>query len=146
MNKSILKAAAVFGLAAFALSAHAQDKGAMGAGNMNGMKTDCMANMQNMKDMKGMKMHCAGKSSSKDSSSVESMSSGEVKAVDKANNSVTLKHGPIKSKTVDMGAMTMTFPVQKPSLLAKVKVGNKVKFNVENVKDTATVTALVIQK
>jgi Cu(I)/Ag(I) efflux system protein CusF len=146
MDKLLLKATAVIGFAAFSLSAHAQDKGATGPGNANGMKMDCMANVQNMKDMKGMKMDCAGSSSLKDSSSVESLSSGEVMAVDKASNSVTLKHGPIKSKTVDMGAMTMTFPVQKPSLLAKVKVGNKVKFNVENVKDTATVTALVVQK
>jgi len=146
MNKSLLNAAAVFGFAVFALSAHAQDKDAMGAGNMSGMKMDCMANMQNMKGMKGMKMDCAGNKSSKDSSSVESMSSGEVKAVNKANNSVTLKHGPIKSKTVDMPAMTMTFPVQKPSLLAKVKVGDEVKFDVENVENVATVTSLVVQK
>lgn len=142
MNKFLLKATAVFGFAAFAVSAHAQDKGAMGTGDMNGMKMDCMSNVQNMKDMKGMKMACAGK----DSANAVSMSSGEVKAVDKVNNSVTLKHGPIKSKTVEMGAMTMTFPVQKPSLLAKVKVGDKVKFVVENVNDVATVTALVDKK
>lgn len=142
MNKSLLKAAAVFGFAACALSAHAQDKGATGTGDMNGMKMDCMANMQNMKDMKGMKMDCPGN----ESANKESMSSGEVKAVDKANNSVTLKHGPIKSKTVEMSAMTMTFPVQKPALLAKVKVGDKVKFVVENVNDTATVTSLIVQK
>jgi len=142
MNKSLLKAAAVFGFAACALSAHAKDKGTTGTGDMNRMKMDCMSNTHNMKDMKGMKMDCAGK----ESASVESMSSGEVKAVDKVNNSVTLKHGPIKSKTVEMGAMTMTFPVQKPSLLAKVKVGNKVKFEVENVENIATVTSLVVQK
>lgn len=146
MDKLLLKAVAVIGFAAFALSVHAQDKGATGPGSTNGMKMDCMANVQNMKDMKGMKTDCAGSSSLKDSSSVESLSSGEVKAVDKANNRVTLKHGPIKSKTVDMGAMTMTFPVQNPSLLAKIKVGSKVKFNVENVGDVATVTSLIVQK
>ena len=38
--------------------------------------------------------------------------------------------------------MTMVFPVQNSSFLANVNVGDKVKFNVENVKGTATVTTL----
>lgn len=42
--------------------------------------------------------------------------------------------------------MTMMFPVEKDSLLSKVKVGDKLKFNVENVKGTAVVTALQVQK
>lgn len=149
MNKSLSKAAAIFGFAALALTAHAQDKGPKDMTSMGGMKMDCTKNMGNMKGMEGMqgmKMDCAGKASTKDVSNVTPMSTGEVKAVDKANHSITLKHGPIKSKTVEMGAMTMTFPVQKPALLAKVKVGSKVKFIVENINDAATVTALVVQK
>ena len=149
MNKSLSKAAAIFGFAALALTAHAQDKGPKDMTGMGGMKMDCTKNMGNMKGMEGMqgmKMNCAGKSATKEASNVTPMSTGEVKAVDKANKSITLKHGPIKSKSVEMGAMTMTFPVQKPALLAKVKVGNKVKFIVENVNDAATVTALVVQK
>lgn len=150
MNTSLSKAVAIVGFAALTLNAHAQDKGAMG--NMNGMKMDCTKNMGNMKGMEGMKgmqgmnMDCMGKASAKDASNVTSMSTGEVEAVDKVNKTITLKHGAIKSKTVEMGAMTMTFPVQKPALLAKVKVGNKVKFIVENVNDAATITALIVQK
>lgn len=149
MNTSLSKAAVVFGLAALALAAHAQDKSLPDMNSMNGMKMNCARNMGNMKGMEGMqgiKMDCMGKNSAKDASNVTSMSKGEVTAVDRVNKSVTLNHGPIKSKTVEMGAMTMTFPVQKPALLAKVKVGNKVKFTVENVNDVATVTALVVQK
>lgn len=152
MNTSLSKAAVVFGFAALALAAHAQDKSPPDMNSMNGMKMNCAKNMGNMKGMEGMKgmqgmkMDCMGKNSAKDASNVASMSKGEVTAVDRVNKTVTLNHGPIKSKTVEMGAMTMTFPVQKPALLAKVKVGNKVKFTVENVNDVATVTALVVQK
>lgn len=149
MNASLSKAVAIFGFAALALNAHAQDKGPTEMNSMGGMKMDCtkdMSNMKGMEGMQGMKMDCMGKASTKDASNVTSMSSGEVKAVDRVNKTITLKHGPIKSKTVDMRAMTMTFPVQKPELLAKVKAGNKVKFIVENVNDAATVTALVVQK
>jgi Cu/Ag efflux protein CusF len=42
--------------------------------------------------------------------------------------------------------MTMAFAVKDPSMLSKVKVGDKVKFRVDNVKDVATVTALTVQK
>lgn len=152
MNKSLSKAAAIVGLAALTLSAYAHDKGAMGTGSMSGMKMDCMKNMVNMEGMegmqgmKGMKMDCMGSNSKKKSADVTAMSEGEVKAADKANKSITLKHGHIKSNTVDMAPMTMSFPVKNPSLLSKVKVGNKVKFRVENVNDAATVTALVVQK
>jgi Cu(I)/Ag(I) efflux system protein CusF len=98
---------------------------------------DCMKNMENMK---GMKMDCMEGSPAK----AASMSDGEVKAVDKANKNITIKHGPIDN--MHMGPMTMAFAVKVPSLLSKVKVGDKVKFRVENVKDVATVTALTVQK
>jgi Cu(I)/Ag(I) efflux system protein CusF len=158
MNTSLSKAVAIFGFAALALTAHAQDKGPKAMNSMSGMKTDCTKSMDSMKGiegmkgmegmtgMQGMKMDCIGKNSAKDASNMTSMSNGEVTAVDRVNKSITLKHGPIKSKTVDMGAMTMSFPVQKASLLTKVKVGNKVKFIVENVNDAATVTSLIVQK
>lgn len=149
MNTSLSKAAAILGFAALALTAHAQDKGNKEMQSMDGMKMDCTKNMGNMKGMEGMqgmKMDCMGKASTKNASNATPMSTGEVKAIDKANNSITLKHGAIKSKTVEMGAMTMTFPVQNFTLLAKVKVGSKVKFIVENVNDAPTVTALVVQK
>jgi Cu(I)/Ag(I) efflux system protein CusF len=74
------------------------------------------------------------------------MSNGEVKAIDKTNKSINLKHGPIKSKAIEMGPMIMSFPVEDPSLLSKVKVGDKVKFVAENINDVATVTSLTVQK
>lgn len=69
-------------------------------------------------------------------------SEGTVQAVDRAANKVTLKHGPIKSKTMDMPGMTMTFAVEKPALLTNVGTGDKVSFVVEKVNGTLTVTEL----
>jgi len=117
MKHQLLKAAAVVGFAVFALNASA-DQG-----------------------IGGMKM-----TAGTDASKTMAMNEGEVKAVDKENTKITLKHGPIKSKTVEMTPMTMSFPVQDASLLADVKVGDKVKFNIENVKQVATVTSLEVQK
>jgi Cu/Ag efflux protein CusF len=140
MKKSLLKAIAALGLTVIALVAYA-DQGSGGKGmDMGNMQMNCMENM------KDMKVDCMGNSAGKAPSKTPSMSDGEVKAVDKANKSITLKHGPIKSKTVEMGPMTMSFPVQDAALLSSVKVGDKVRFNVENIKDAATVTSLKVQK
>jgi Cu(I)/Ag(I) efflux system periplasmic protein CusF len=82
------------------------------------------ANSESIKmDKEGMKMVSMEMSASKDFATNEA----EVKVVDKANKSITLKHGPIQSKSVKMPPMTMTFPVEKADLLAKVKTGDKVK-------------------
>lgn len=124
MNKSLVKTTTAFGIALFALAAHA-DHNHHGTGM----------------DMDHMKMESAEKGSP----GAMSINEGEVKAVDKARKKITLKHGPIKSKTVEMGSMTMSFPVESSSLLSSVKVGDKVIFNVENVKNTATVTSLQVQ-
>ena len=128
MKTSLFKATAALGLAVIAMTTYA-DQGNSGKG-------------MDMSNMKGMKMDRMDDSSMK----ALPMSDAEVKAVDKANKSITLKHGPIKSKTVEMGPMTMSFPVKDPALLSQVKAGDKVKFNVENVGNVATVTALIVQK
>jgi Cu(I)/Ag(I) efflux system periplasmic protein CusF len=143
MKKSLFKAAIAFGIV-LSLNAYADQGGSHKGMDMGGMKIDCSKQMENMKGMEGMKMECMGGDKAKPTSM--SMSEGEVKAVDKKNKTVTLKHGPIKNKTVDMTPMTMSFPVQGPALLANVKVGDKVKFVVENVKNVPTVTALDPQK
>ena len=44
-----------------------------------------------------------------------SMSSGEVKKVDKSTGKVTIKHGPLKN--IGMDAMTMVFRVMETSML-----------------------------
>lgn len=51
---------------------------------------------------------------------------GEVRKIDVANRKVTLRHEA--SKDMGMPAMTMVYPVADASLLAKVKVGDKVRF------------------
>jgi Cu(I)/Ag(I) efflux system protein CusF len=142
MKTSLFKASAAIGFTLLAFNAYAGPASGDKGMDMGGMKMDCKG-MENMKDMK---MDCMGGKSGKNSAKAGSMSEGEVKGIDKANHSVTLKHGPIESKTVEMGPMTMTFAVQKPGLLKNVKVGDKVKFIVENVNESPTVTALEVQK
>ncbi len=78
--------------------------------------------------------------------STTTLSDGEVRAVDKENKSITLKHGRIKSSTLEMGPMTMQFAVKDKSLVSNVKVGDKVKFIVENIDGASTITALSVQK
>lgn len=68
------------------------------------------------------------------------MSSGEVKKIDKEAQKITLKHGELKN--LDMPGMTMIFKVLDPSLLDKVKAGDKVKFTAENRNGALVVTAI----
>jgi len=68
------------------------------------------------------------------------MSEGVVRKIDVANGKITLKHGPIVN--LDMPPMSMVFRVQPPELLSGIKVGDKVKFHVEDINGTYTVTAI----
>jgi Cu/Ag efflux protein CusF len=74
------------------------------------------------------------------SSTVNRMSEGEVKKIDPKAQTVTIKHGEIKN--LGMGAMTMTFKAKSADLLTRVKVGDKVRFKAEMVKDALTVSAI----
>lgn len=125
MRTSLYKSIAAFSLMAASISANADEMS--GGKGMN---------------MGGMKMNGMGEKSPE----TVRVNEGEVKAVDQTAKSITLKHGPVKSKTVEMPPMTMTFPVEKDTLLSKVRVGDRVKFNVENVNGTTVVTALQVQK
>lgn len=128
MKKSLLNLVAVCGFSLLAVNAYAE-QGSTGM-DMAGMK------------MEGMKMD---KMPEKPASAI-TLSDGEVRAVDKENKKITLKHGRIKSSTVEMGPMTMQFAVKDQALLSNIKAGDKVKFTVENLDGTATVTVLSIQK
>lgn len=86
--------------------------------DMSGMKDKGMA-----MDMKGMKM-----------------SDGEVRKIDKETQKITLRHGEIKS--LDMPGMTMVFRVADAAMLDMVKVGDKVKFNVEKRDGAMVITAM----
>ena len=143
MNRITL--AASFALSLLTVNAFAEQAATGKARNMGNMKMDCMKDtkgMEDMKGMEGMKMDCPPKTSSK----TLPMAEGEVKEIDKAAKTITLKHGPIKSKTVEMGAMTMTFAVKDAAILKKVKTNDKVKFQVENVKEQPTVVKITPSK
>lgn len=70
----------------------------------------------------------------------EAISEGVVRKIDAANGKITLKHGPLVN--LDMPPMTMVFQVKSPDLLNAVKVGDAVKFRVENIKGAYTVTVI----
>jgi Cu(I)/Ag(I) efflux system periplasmic protein CusF len=56
---------------------------------------------------------------------------GEVVKIDAAGARITLKHGEIKS--LDMPPMTMVYRVKDPAALARLQVGDKVRFRAEKV-------------
>lgn len=68
------------------------------------------------------------------------ISSGLVKAVDKAKATITLTHGPLTN--VGMPAMTMPFGVQDKAWLEKFKPGDKVRFRVEEGKAGYTIVRI----
>lgn len=69
------------------------------------------------------------------------LTDGEIRKVDLENKKITIKHGEIKN--LDMPGMTMVFQVKDPAMLAKVKVGNKVKFNAEKIGGAIVVTDIL---
>ncbi len=69
---------------------------------------------------------------------------GEVRKIDKAAGTVTLKHGDIPS--LDMMGMTMVFKVKDRAMLDGVAVGNKVRFSAERQGGSLVVTQWVLQK
>lgn len=68
------------------------------------------------------------------------MSDGVVRKIDAANNKITLKHGPITN--LDMPGMTMVFRVKSADQLKNIKVGDAVKFHVEQANGAMTITAI----
>lgn len=70
------------------------------------------------------------------------LSSGEVKKVDLQAQKITLKHGELKN--LEMPGMTMVFKVTNPSLLDKVKAGDKVNFTAEKRGGAFVVTAIEV--
>jgi len=66
---------------------------------------------------------------------------GEVRKVDKDAQKITIRHGPLPS--LDMPQpMTMVYRVKDPAMLDRVKPGDKVKFEAENVGGAFTVTKI----
>ncbi len=73
-----------------------------------------------------------------------SMSTGEVKKVDKSAGKMTIKHGPLAN--LGMDAMTMVFRVQDKAMLDQVKAGDKINFVAEEPNGQLTVTKLEKQQ
>jgi Cu/Ag efflux protein CusF len=65
---------------------------------------------------------------------------GEVRRIDKSRGTVLLKHGEIKS--INMGAMTMSFKLKDPSMADQLKEGDKVKFTVEPKGEDLIITSI----
>ncbi len=72
------------------------------------------------------------------------MVDGEVRKIDKEQCKLTLRHGP--NPSLGMPAMTMVYRVKDPSMLDAVKVGDKIRFQAENLNGAYTVTSLEPQK
>lgn len=68
------------------------------------------------------------------------LADGEITKIDESASNITIRHGPIKK--LDMDGMTMVFRVEEPAMLKTVKVGDKIKFDVERVKGQFTVTKI----
>ena len=66
--------------------------------------------------------------------------SGEIKRINLDTKKITIAHGPLKA--FDMPAMTMAFPVKDPTLLSKVKQGDKVKFALEKAGENLVITRI----
>ena len=73
-------------------------------------------------------------------SPVAEMADGEVRKIDKENQKLTIKHGPLKN--LDMPGMTMVFQVQDSAMLDKVQTGDKVRFAAEKLDGKFTVTTI----
>ncbi|NUZ08419.1 copper-binding protein [Schlegelella sp. ID0723] len=69
---------------------------------------------------------------------------GEVRRVDMEAKKITIRHSEIKN--LEMPGMTMVFQVQDPSMLDKVKVGDKVRFSAEKVNGAITLTSIEVAK
>ena len=72
------------------------------------------------------------------------MTDGEVRKVDMDAKKITLKHGELKN--LGMPSMTMVFQVKDPTMLDRVKTGDKVRFTAEKVNGALTVTNLEAAK
>ena len=66
------------------------------------------------------------------------VATGEVRRINKAAKTLTVRHGPLEK--FNMGAMTMTFPVRDAAQLGKLKEGDKVRFTLEKAGEDLVIT------
>jgi len=77
-------------------------------------------------------------------STTSPMVNGEVRKVDKGAGKITLKHDPIPN--LEMPGMTMVFRVKDPSVLDRLKEGDKIKFAADKIDGALTVTEVQVNK
>ena len=70
----------------------------------------------------------------------EVVNTGEVKRINQDTKKITISHGPLKA--FDMPSMTMAFGVKDPSMLGKVKAGDKVNFVLEKAGEDLVITRI----
>ena len=68
------------------------------------------------------------------------VNTGEVKRINQDTKKITISHGPLKA--FDMPSMTMAFGVKDPSMLGKVKTGDKVNFVLEKAGEDLVITRI----
>jgi Cu/Ag efflux protein CusF len=78
-------------------------------------------------------------------SAQQGMVDGEVTKIDESAGKITIKHGSIKKLNMDEG-MTMVFKASDPAMLKRVKPGDKIKFDADNVNGQFTVTKIEKRK
>src|SRR5439155_4334946 len=77
-------------------------------------------------------------------STTSSMVNGEVRKVDKGAGKITLKHDAIPN--LEMPGMTMVFRVKDPSVLDRLREGDKIKFAADKIDGALTVTEVQVNK
>lgn len=73
-------------------------------------------------------------------SNASELAEGEVRRVDRDQKKITLRHGEIKS--LGMPPMTMVFQLADPAWIDQYKVGDKVRFDVEQINGAYTVVRM----
>jgi Cu/Ag efflux protein CusF len=68
------------------------------------------------------------------------LTQGVVRKVDRVTHKITIQHGRIAN--LDMPPMTMVFRVADPAMIARVSIGEKVRFRAERIGGQLTITRI----
>lgn len=125
MNKLIrhsIAAGLAFGMAT---AAYAADDMKMDMNAAAGMKMDMSTN---------------AKAATSSTPADAALADGVIQKVDRQTGMVTIEHGELKN--VGMPAMTMAYKAKDAAMVKQAKEGEKVKFRLENLNGTYTITTL----
>lgn len=105
----------------------------------DGMKMDMNMDMNSAGGMK-MDMGANPAAAKADAAKDTALADGVVKKVDQQTGMVSIEHGELKN--VGMPAMTMAYKAKDAAVLKQAKEGELVKFRLENLDGTYTITTL----